>query len=168
MIENSVCLSISILIIIITILYISNIITYIPCGKNVQEIFAGNFVHVDPYHLISNLYALYSLSRVERRIGKNFKWLVVFLTMFNTLIEYYLRKMFPQIKCSIGFSGILFGLMSWELITENEMDLNLILSLIIIVINPSLEKSNISLIGHTVGALSGIVGGLTWKYINKS
>ena len=73
----------------------------------------SNFVHVDAAHLISNLYALYAISRVEEKMGfKPFIWLIVFLLSFNTLVHYMLRSVFKDMKCSIGFSGILFGLIT--------------------------------------------------------
>ena len=147
-------------------LYTFSIIKTVPCGKDILSVFTGNFVHTNITHLISNLYALYALSRVEIQIGaKQFAGLIIFSLIFNTIIETVLRKLFPSIPCSIGFSGVLFSVVAWELVTSRELDWYLISALVIIVVLPSLENKNVSFIGHAVGAVSGVISGLMWDYI---
>lgn len=158
---------IAISIIVIYLLFTTNIISEIPCGTSIHNIFMSNFVHIDAAHLISNLYALYAISRVEEKLGfKPFIWLIVFLLAFNTLVEYILRNVIKDMKCSIGFSGILFGLITWELLTTRKLDVQLIIAIVISVITPSIGNKKVSLSGHAVGALSGVVGGIIWKTIN--
>lgn len=66
---------------------------------------------MDYYHLSSNLLGLYAISRIEYRIGlKKFILLIVFLLIFNSIIEMALYKTVPTTKCSVGFSGVLFGI----------------------------------------------------------
>jgi membrane associated rhomboid family serine protease len=155
-------------IIVIFLLFNVQVVTSIPCGKNMHEVFMGQFVHIDSVHLISNLYALYAISRVEQEMGfKPFIWLLIFLLSFNTLVEYIVRKLWKDLPCSIGFSGILFGLMTWELVSKKDLDRELILAIIIMVIGPSLKTKNVSLLGHSVGAVSGVIAGLMWGFINK-
>ena len=73
-------------VIVIFSLYATTALKEIPCGKDVMSLFYSNFVHVDVYHLLSNIFALYALSRVEITIGsKKFIALIVFLLLFNTL-----------------------------------------------------------------------------------
>lgn len=158
---------IAISIIVIYLLFTTNIISEIPCGTSIHTIFMNNFVHIDGAHLISNLYALYAISRIEEKMGfKPFIWLIVFLLAFNTLVEYMLRNVIKDMNCSIGFSGILFGLITWELLTTRKLDVQLIISILISVITPSFSNKKVSLSGHVVGALSGVIGGIIWKTIN--
>ena len=112
-----------------------------------------------------NLFALYSLARVERDLGpKKFIKLLIFLLILNTIIETITYKIFPTIKCSIGFSSVLFGIMTYELVTSKKLDFMLLISIIGTVILPSLKNQNVSLVGHSIGAASGVIGGLL---INK-
>lgn len=154
-------------IIIIFGLYVTTIIKSIPCGKGVLDIFISNFIHTDPYHLISNLYSLYALSRVEQSIGsKKFVGLIVFLLIFNTVLESMIHMAIPSIPCGIGFSGVLFGVTTWELIANKNLDWWLVTSILGSVIIPSFKNSNSSLMGHMVGAFVGVIGGLAWKKFN--
>ena len=113
---------ISVCIIIIFLLYITSILKSIPCNNDVISIFISNFVHTNFLHLFSNLYAIYALSRVEQAIGgKQFIILVVFLLVLNTLLETLVNRKL-NIPCSIGFSGVLYGIMTWELVTQKHLD----------------------------------------------
>jgi membrane associated rhomboid family serine protease len=161
----SIC--IGVIIVIIYLLYNMNIIKGIPCKKNIPNIFINTFTHIDNKHLISNLLTLWALSRVEKDMGfKPFLWLLVFLIIFNTIIEYIFVKLYKDVDCGIGFSGILFGIMTWEIVTKNDVSTEIILTIAILVAAPSLQSKNASLVGHIIGALSGIISGLLWKMIN--
>jgi len=149
-------------------LYTTTIIKSIPCGKGVIDIFISNFIHMDPYHLVANLYSLYSLSRVEQDIGsKKFIGLIVFLLIFNTVLESAIHTAIPSIPCGIGFSGVLFGVTAWEIVSKKKLNWWLITSILGTVVIPSVKNSNISLMGHLVGSIVGIIGGLVWKKIQK-
>lgn len=166
MIENKVPVStfFAISLIIVFLLYFSTLIKTIPCGTNIMTTFYRNFIHIDIYHLLSNLFALYALSRIEVKIGlKRFLLLISFLLVFNTVVETIFYKINPSYKCSIGFSGILFGVLTWELCMTRQLNIYLIISIIILVCTPSLKSENISLIGHAIGAFSGVVGGIIWR-----
>ena len=159
---------ISVSMIVIFLLFNTQVINAVPCGKNIGDVFKSNFVHIDMAHLISNLYALYALSRVEQEMGlKPFVWLVIFLLIFNTLAEFLLRYILPNSKCAIGFSGILFGIMTWELVSKRQIDIEIMLAIVIMVVGPSLKSKNVSFTGHAIGAISGIIGGIVWKMIHK-
>ena len=154
--------------IIIFLLFNTQIITSIPCGKSVYDVFSSQFIHIDITHLISNLYALYAISRVENEMGiESFTWLLIFLLSFNTIVEFLLRQIYKDLPCSIGFSGILFGLMTWELVSKKKVDTELIIAIAIMVVGPSLNNKNVSFSGHLVGAISGVMAGIIWKYINN-
>lgn len=159
-----VTLFLAVSIVVVFSLYLTTWIKTIPCGKDVMSIFTSNFIHLDPYHLMSNLFALYALSRVEQQLGaKKFIGLIIFLLIFTTFVEVLVHKIYIQIPCSIGFSGILFGIMTWELVTNKELDLILVLSIIAIVAVPSIQSEKVSLLGHSIGAIGGVVGGLIWN-----
>ena len=161
-----VSLFLAVSIIIVFSLYLTTAIKTLPCGKDLMSSFLSNFVHVEPYHLMGNLIALYALSRVEKDIGtKSFISLIIFLLLFTSIVEVSVHKLFPSLPCSIGLSGILFGIFSWDLVTYSEIDIFLVFSIIATVTMPSLKNSNVSLIGHAIGAISGVIGGLIWKKI---
>jgi predicted membrane channel-forming protein YqfA (hemolysin III family) len=75
--------------------------------------------------------------------------------------------LFSNLPCSIGFSGILFGIMAWELTTKKDFDIFIVLSIVGIVVAPSIQDSKTSLVGHAVGAIAGVIGGILWKSIEK-
>ena len=163
----SVFLAVSI--IVIFSLYATTALKQIPCGKDVMSLFYSNFVHVDIYHLLSNIFALYALSRVEVAVGgKKFTGLIIFLLLFNTLAEAGMYRVFKSLPCSIGFSGILFGVAAWEIVTNRGFDWLVALSLIVMIVGPSIQNPKASLMGHAVGAVSGVIGGLLWSKIAKS
>ena len=113
--EHPICSFISVLIILIFSLYATNAIKIVPCEKDMLSIFMSQFVHTDFFHLASNLYGIYSLSRVEHKYGpKKFFSLIFFLLLLNTIAEAILHKLIKS-PCSIGFSGILYGVLTFEI-----------------------------------------------------
>lgn len=162
-----ICTFLGVSMVVVFTLYLTNMVKTIPCGSEMIPNFLSNFVHTDFYHLSANMFALYALSRVETEIGtKQFISLLSFLLIFNTVFETILHKMNSKIPCSIGFSGVLFGIVAWELVQKKEVDLFLIGSIVSMAILPSIKGTNISLSGHVIGAVSGIAGGILWKKIN--
>ena len=162
-----VSLFLAVSIVVIFALYVTAIIKTVPCGKNVLSMCCSNFVHIEPYHLAANLLALYALTRIERDIGpKRFGSLILFLILFTSIIEVIVHKVVDGFPCSIGFSGILFGIMTWELITKKGLNLIIVISIIGLVAMPSVQNSKVSLIGHAVGAVTGVIGGLLWKFLS--
>ncbi len=163
----SIFLAISI--IIIFLLYVTNVIKTVPCQKGVLGSFYRNFVHVEFYHVFVNLYALYTISRVEREIGfKKFVGLIVYLLVLNTILEVSLHKINPNIKCSVGFSGVLMGIMVWELVCKRKLDLYLLSAIVIMVVFPSIKSKKVSLSGHLIGAFSGALAGLVCRAYQKN
>ena len=164
-----VTLVIGVSVVIIFLLYTTSVVKSIPCGKGFMDTFMSNFVHVDLYHLLANVYALYTLSRVEVGLGsKKFFSLIVFILILNTLIEVIAKKVFPSMKCSIGFSGVLFGVLAYELITKSR-DINkiqIIIAIVVMVAGSSMN-SKVSLEGHLIGAVSGIIGGFVFKELDS-
>ena len=164
-----ICTFIAVVSLVVFGLYVSKIIKAVPCGKTIISVFNSTFVHLDIYHLFANLLALYSLSRVEESMGmSNFGFLLMFLFAFNCITEVLLYKMFPNLPCSVGLSGILFGIMTWEMVSKQKLDITMFLSIIFMVVWPSLQNSKVSFRSHVSGAVSGIIGGLLWYYIFKN
>jgi hypothetical protein len=161
-----VCLFLAVSIVVVFAMYVTTIIKTIPCGKSIMSSFCSNFVHVEPYHLMANLFALYALARVERDIGsRKFFGLIIFLLIFTSISEVVAHKMFSNLPCSIGFSGILFGIMAWELTAKKDFNIFIAISIFGVVVAPSIQNSKASLVGHAVGAITGIIGGILWKSI---
>ena len=166
--NTPVCAFIASFIILVFSLYTTSVIKSIPCNKNMRDVFLSSFVHVDSFHLFANTYALYALSRVERYLGaKKFFSLVIFLLFVNTLFETALHKITNKIPCSIGFSGVLFGIMTWEVVSNRGIDIHIASSIMLMVILPSLQFKNVSFSGHLVGSISGILGGILYNKIFK-
>jgi membrane associated rhomboid family serine protease len=159
-----VSLFLAVSIVLVFALYITTVLKTVPCGRNILSSFCGNFVHIDLFHLVANLITLYTLTRVERDIGaKRFSFLIVFLLVFTSIVEVTMHKIIPNMACTIGFSCILFGIMAWELTTKRGLDLLVVISIIGVAVMPTIQNpKRASLLGHLVGVVSGIIGGLLW------
>ncbi len=163
-----VCIFLIISLFSIFLIYLTSIVKSVPCGKDVLSNFYSNFTHVDIFHLIGNLSGLYVLSRVEQNIGsKQFIKLLIFLLIFNTVTETIIHKIIPSTQCSIGFSGVLFGIATWEIITTQEVDYAAVLAIIFSAIRPTVNQIKTSISGHVIGAIGGIISGIIWSMIYK-
>jgi membrane associated rhomboid family serine protease len=161
-----ICSFLAVSIITIFSLYVTNAIKTIPCDKDMLSIFMTNFIHIDITHLISNLVALYALSRVEYKTGpKKFFILLIFLLIFNTIFEFILHKIINT-PCSIGISGILYGILTFEIICTNNIDYNMLGAVLLnVFISYGIDNKS-SLSGHLIGAISGILGAIIFKNFN--
>ena len=80
-------------------LYSSSALKSVPCGHDLGSMLVSNFVHVDLSHLVANLFALYSLARVEQEIkGKKFCSLIIFLVIFTSIVEVIAHKINSNLK----------------------------------------------------------------------
>jgi len=141
----------------ITVLYTFGFLKSLPCGEGVLKGLNRSFIHINAVHIISNLFVFYILSRIEVIHGsKVFISLIIQLSILTTFIELLLHYV-VHVPCSIGFSGILFGLAVWELIYDRSVNLALLLGISAMVVLPSLNNPKASLVGHGVGALSGLI-----------
>lgn len=132
----------------------------IPCGNDFLSILASQFVHISLLHLASNLFSLWYMAMIERQLGiGKFLALVASIALLSTLIDTLIGKR----KCSIGFSGILFGLFAWSVLTMPGFKwYNLGLVAVMLLANTG---PNISLRGHAIGAVSGIILGLSYRLV---
>jgi membrane associated rhomboid family serine protease len=162
-----ICSFFAVLITIIFSLYFTNALKTIPCEKDMKSVFISQFIHTEFLHLISNLYGIYSLSRIEIKIGpKKFFSLIIFLLIFTSILESILHQLI-ETPCSIGFSGILYGVFTFEIMAiKDDFDYNLLIAIVADTISQKMMKNKISLYGHIIGVLSGILGGFIFKKLN--
>ena len=80
---------------------------------------SSNFIHIETLHLLSNIIGLITLSYIEKNIG-TFKFikLICLLVILISIFELFFKN-----QCSIGFSGVLYGLISYDMITEKKFDI---------------------------------------------
>ena len=161
MLENQqvqpVSVGLAIVMIIITTLYNFGQLQTLPCGPNLISSLFRNFIHVDWFHIILNMYAFFRLMVLEQTFGSSFYFvLILLLTIFQTLIEWIIYSNY-EINCSIGFSGILFGLYTWMILTLSGQDWSMLLALILSIISSSARDPRLSLLGHLLGVVSGLL-----------
>jgi membrane associated rhomboid family serine protease len=130
----------------------------IPCGNDFLSIVASQFVHISLLHLAANLFSLWYMAMIERRLGiVKFLALVVSITLLSSIIDTLIGKR----RCSIGFSGVLFGLFAWSVLTMPGFKwYNLGLVAVMLLANTG---PNISLRGHAIGAISGVILGVGYR-----
>lgn len=129
------------------------------CDKTLSKSFMRQLHHGNMKHLTSNLVALTSLSYSIERIITWQYYLLIIITIYiiSSFIDYLLSNQnIIHINCSIGFSGIVFGILGWSLINQRGFDQKLLMDLAILMY-PSLTTPNISFSGHLVGLLSGML-----------
>lgn len=114
--------------------------------------------HSNIEHLAINLFSLYNLSFIEEVIGGGpFLVAIIFIWLFSSILLYFYHKLVPSRKAyTVGFSGVIFGLvviyyflMDME---QTEMITHLLLAIV-----PQLFISGISIEGHISGIVSGFV-----------
>ena len=163
--NNPICSFITTILIVLFLLTFINLFKFYPCNENMLDNFVSNFFHVDIMHLLSNLYGLYVLSRVERNIGpEKFGLIVILILALNTVIETVAHNLFKT-PCSIGFSAILYGILAWEIVSGNkEPDYFIILAIIFDAISGYYLNRRIALVSHLVGIITGVILGILLKF----
>jgi len=152
------------LLIIVFLLAITSVLKIDLCNKDFISNLYSNFIHFDILHLLSNVYGIYVLSRIEEKIGyEKFILLITILVIINTIFETILHKIIDM-KCSIGFSAILYGMFSWGLFSGcSNIDYHIVIAVILDMISSKIN-TNISLVSHFIGFLSGIITSNFLKY----
>ena len=153
--NKTISIFISIILSLIYFFYNSKILKTIPCNKELSSKFLCNFIHTNHVHLIANLLGLYFISELETQIGSsNFLTLVILITLILSIFESVVKN-----ECSIGISGVLYGLVAYEMFKFKNIDYNVIYTLVLLFLFSS--NSKISHIGH----LLGFIAGLTATYL---
>lgn len=131
--------------------YYTKYLTNIPCDSTLVSKFCSNFVHIDSIHLILNLLGLFIISNLEKEIGtKKFISVVISISVLLSILETFLHQ-----KCSIGFSGVLYGLFAYEMMYNKYVDYDLLLTLILMFLFSTDTK--ISHTGHALGFFAGFL-----------
>lgn len=127
------------------------------CNKSLFGSFLRQFHHGNLTHFLFNMTAFANLTyNIQNKVGWTTYLLIIFMIMIlNTLADYILYGA-DIIHCSIGFSGVVFGLLGWSLFYQRELSLSLITDIILLLL-PSLWIRKISFSGHLIGLLSGIL-----------
>lgn len=117
-----------------------------------------SFHHADLVHLISNLVVFSRLIVLGKFLSPlKLIRLLLFLTIVSSLLLYALHTLFPSTsRLTVGFSGILFGL----IVVKNALSgakMQNILTDVAILIVPSILTPNISFFGHLTGAIAGFI-----------
>lgn len=127
------------------------------CSNTLANGIQRSFIHGNTSHLVGNMISFYYLSTLEEQIGSgNYLFLLGVILSITVLLEYSLDNTF-NIPCSVGFSGILFALLTYQYSKNKNLNMGMLASVIISVLEPSLKDPRASLIGHGVGALTGLI-----------
>ena len=141
----------------ITFLYLFGKLTTLPCGYDLISSFMRNFIHVSPLHLIMNMYAFYQFSSIETIIGSiQYLILIMGLAILQTIIE-MMTKNFFDLTCSIGFSGILYGIITWILLSGQQTNSQMMIAVILSIFISSAQDTQLSLAGHLMGVVAGAI-----------
>jgi membrane associated rhomboid family serine protease len=141
----------------------------VDCNKNFSSVLYRNFVHLDVSHLMANLFGLFAIAYTEQYIkSQHFLGVLIFITLSVVFIEMMVGKVY-KLKCSVGISAIILGITTWEIVSGIRPSKLLISALVIsaLVAGPSLREDNVSLSGHLMGVVSGIIASFVLPAIKK-
>lgn len=130
-----------------------------------------SFYHANIQHIVANAISFYSLSFIEDVMGStSFIIMMVFLWIVSSMLLYIYHLIFPSRKVyTVGFSGIVFGMMVVYLSLMGQSPLIGITGLVISIL-PQLFVPGISHEGHICGIIAGAIYILlfpTKKYMNN-
>jgi len=150
--DKKVSLYIALINIIVYFLYKIELFKEIPCQDDLISNIQRDFIHIKFTHLLLNLTGLYVLSNIEKIIGTDkFLKLLVFIIIITSLIE----TQFYNSYCSIGFSGILYALLAYQMLILKKIEVDVIIVLILLHFTQDGVTSNSF---HLIGFLTGIAG----------
>jgi membrane associated rhomboid family serine protease len=137
-----------------------------PCSNTMISNIYSNFFHIDLIHLLINLHGLYTFSNLEKKIGtKKFCFLILFLLITTAFFETTLKTIFPSIKCSVGLSGIIFGMATFVKTIDGKYD-NFIRMIAIQIVYDYSHRNSISITSHIIGIICGIIAGFLFSKFN--
>jgi rhomboid protease GluP len=141
----------------ILVIYWTGFVTHLPCDQSIISNLSRNFIHVQLFHILSNLFFFYQIRNLELQLGmKSYALLILMLVVTQSLLEFGLQR-FIDLGCSIGFSGILYGLIVWMLVNQPRADQKQLMTILVSIIASSLAMPNLSLSGHLIGFASGLI-----------
>lgn len=121
-----------------------------------------SLVHGSLAHLLINIFTFIQLYRLEQMLGSfNYFILIAIILVLSSLLYWFMNRLLygSSVICSVGFSGVLFGLLVWSRMILNGGAFNLkeIALWATILIIPVLQNPRISLLGHLSGFLVGLM-----------
>lgn len=161
---------VSVCLVIIYIGYANGKFKKLPCGPGVLQAFERNIVHTEFGHIAANLGSFYILSRMEIERGSTqYAIMIGTLLVLCTVIELALNKGGKPKQCAIGFSGVLFGLLAWQMVSNQGafFEWRTVAALGLALFGTSASNPRASFQGHLIGAASGLGAGLIAKIITK-
>lgn len=134
--------------------------------KSAKQHIINSFFHAGLFHLLSNLFTLYQVSKLEEIYG-SIPFLILVLAIL--LLSNFIHSLIPDAKCTIGFSGVLIGLIIFDRLLNNNwlIDLDLIQYILITVVVPYFRSPNLSILGHLSGALAAIIIAMGINFLFK-
>jgi membrane associated rhomboid family serine protease len=144
-------------------LYRSNVVQGVDCSNNVGAAVVRDFTHTDTLHFLVNMLSFVYVSGIESREG-SVKYLAVIggILLLSALATVGLTTML-KLRCSIGFSGVILGLMAYGLVTSDLKQFWVpLLYLIGVSVLPT--SQNVSISGHLIGLGAGSIIGLIDRY----
>lgn len=162
-----------------TALALSGVFAYEKSGKapevNCENRFlptvGRDFIHKDTDHFASNMLALLLVSNVEAAVGSaEFLAAMGSILLLSALLTMGLTKLF-SIDCSVGFSGVLLGLMTFGLLTADSKVLNwsAVALLVLTSVAPLFtgNSGGVSVSGHLIGIAAGGIIGLSYRLVER-
>ena len=126
----------------------------IDCSDSIPATVTRTFQHAGLFHLILNLMALREVAQLEKTVGSCTVLVLVLMLIAGTTA---LEMIFPPTKCSVGLSGILFGVVTWRSFRHHRS--GDAAALIFVYLISSMFSPNISFWGHAQGVA---IGALIW------
>jgi membrane associated rhomboid family serine protease len=147
-------------------LFASNTFTNCGDGTISRQVY-HSLVHGSLMHLIVNIFTFIQLYKLEQTLG-SFKYLILILLilLLSSALYWFMSKMlYGYVTCSVGFSGVLFGLLVWSRMVLNggSFGANEIKLWALLLILPALQNPQISWLGHLSGL---IIGFLLWPILS--
>ena len=103
------------------------------------------------------MYAFLQFSSIEKVLGSTqYLIIVLSLAVLQTLIEMISRN-FIDLTCSIGFSGVLYGILTWILLSGKQTNPKMIIAVLLSIFSSSAYDPRLSLSGHLMGVLAGFI-----------
>lgn len=131
--------------------------------KSIKQYMTNSFHHGSITHLLANMLSLFQLSALEEHYGPvKFTIILVSLLILSNVIHYFM----PDQSCTIGFSGVLIGLIVFDKFLNNGwlFDITMIQSIVLLLLLPYFGNRKVSIFGHLSGVLAGLLLGYVFQF----
>jgi rhomboid domain-containing protein 1 len=146
-----------IIILIMVIIFFSSYNFY-QTGSEIANYNLNSLYHANLTHLLVNMFSLYNLSFLEDVLGEGqFLFAILFIWIVSSILLYLLHSLVPSIKRpTVGFSGVIFGLIVVFYFTMNINKADIMTRLVASIV-PQLFMPGISIEGHFCGIIAGLM-----------